>query len=137
MVHEPHETVTAGFELYPEPPSVTVAVSVVPLRATVALASVPVTEPVGSATVNVVFAGQVMLVTRVGGALIVTVGSPVQLAGISKPSRPLSGQIVERAPVLVSLTISAVTAGMVHPVSPPTVTVGAVVYPAPPSITAK
>lgn len=97
FVHVPPETVTAGFELYPDHPSVTVAVRVPPLRATVAVAAVPVEFPVGSATVSVVFAGQTIFVTSVGGALIVTVGVPVQVAGISKPSRPLSGQMVASA----------------------------------------
>ena len=137
FVHVPPETVTTGLELYPDHPSVTVAVSTPPLSATVAVAAVPVTFPVGSATARVVFAGQIILVTSAGGALIVTVGVPVQVAGISKPSRPLSGQIVASAHWALSLTISGVTTGMVHPVSPPIVTVGATVYPAPPSITAK
>lgn len=137
FVHVPPETVTAGLEIYPEPPFVTVATSEVPLRATVAVAVVPETAPVGSATVSVVFAGQTILVESAGGALTVTVGVPIQVVGISKPSRPLSGQIVASAHCELSLTMSGVITGMVHPVRPPIVTVGGVIYQAPPSITAK
>lgn len=127
LVHVPPETVTAGALVYQEPPSVMVAVRLPPLRATVAVAVEPLTSPVGSGTVAVVPVGQTILAARAGGALTVTVGVPVQVSGISKPSAPLLGQIVVRDQRLLSFTISAVIEGTVHPVSPPIVTVGGVV----------
>lgn len=64
--------------MYPEPGFVIVIFHALS-EVAVAVTGVPV--PVGGATVKVVFVGQVTL-ESVGGALTVTVGIPVQVAGI-------------------------------------------------------
>jgi hypothetical protein len=102
VVHVPPETVTLGLAIYPEPGFVIVIFHALS-EVAVAVTGVPV--PVGVATVNVVFAGQVILESA-GGALTVTVGVPVQVAGIVR------SLIVASSPRLLTCGIA------VRPVQP-------------------
>lgn len=102
-----------------------------PCALEVAVAVTTVPEPVGFATVKVVSAGHVTD-TRAGGALIVTVGVPVHVAGMIKSSTVSSSHRLLSRGVAVS-PVQPV------PVNHPIVTTGGFVdvYPAPPLVTAK
>lgn len=131
-VQLPPDTATAGLEVYPDPPFVTVAV--VPVASDVAVAVVPLTVQVGAETVNVVVAGHVT-VTSAGGGVIVRVMA-LAVAGKVQPLGTTKSLIVVTSQRAL---IFAVAVRVPHeaPENHPIVTVGAVVYHAPPEVTAK